>query len=127
MLFDEKRRELEIRSSTVDVDTGEITEAFRKGKELLMSDQLPRIKPLIELYVSRVEVYPEHVTVKLNYISALQAGASNSSLGRLGDTYEKALEFKENIDRKMIIRADGRKRLYKRFMQKITVLRKNRR
>lgn len=104
MLFDEKRRELEMRSSTVDVDTGEITKAFRKGKELLMSDQLPRIKPLIELYVSRVEVYPEHVTVKLNYMSALQAGASDSSLGRLDDTHKKALEFKENIDRKRLIR-----------------------
>ncbi len=99
-----QRRELEMRSSTVDVDTDEITEAFRKGKELLMSGQLPRIKQLIELYVSRVEVYPEYVTVKLNYMPALQASASDGSLGQLGDTYEKALEFEESIDRKRLIR-----------------------
>ncbi len=79
-----------MRSATVDVDTDEITEAFRKGKELLMSGQLPRIKQLIELYVSRVEVYPEYVTVKLNYMPALQASASDGTLGQLSDTYEKA-------------------------------------
>ena len=69
-----------------------------------MSGQLPRIKQLIELYVSRVEVFPEYVTVKLNYMPALQESASDGSLGQLGDTYEKALEFEESIDRKRLIR-----------------------
>ena len=94
-----ERRELEKRRVTVEVDRSEIVEAFRKGKELLMSGEIPHLKQLIKLYVRRIEVFPDYVTVYMNYLPALRASAEDGSLSGLNAAYDNALDVENTISR----------------------------
>ena len=97
-----ERRELEKRRVTVEVDRSEIVEAFRKGKELLLSGEIPHLKQLIKLYVRRIEVFTDYVTVYLNYLPALRASAEDGSLSGLNATYDNALDVENTISRRAL-------------------------
>ena len=43
------------------------------GREMLLSGTIPHLRQLIQLYVSRIEVYPDHISATLNYLPALRA------------------------------------------------------
>ncbi len=106
-----ERRELEKRRVTVEVDRSEIVEAFRKGKELLMSGEIPHLKQLIKLYVRRIEVFPDYVTVYLNYLPALRASAEDGSLSGLNSAYDNALDventiFTQGVEQKWVLNKD---------------------
>ena len=55
--------DLERRSARVDIDEEQIKRAFDYGRELLLSGKIPRLRQLIELYVERVEILPDSVSV----------------------------------------------------------------
>ena len=97
-----ERRELEKRRATVEVDRSEIVEAFNKGRELLLSGEIPHLKQLIRLYVRRIEVYPDCVSVYLNYMPVLKASADEQSLSVLNDAYDGALDVENTITRKAL-------------------------
>ena len=50
-------------STELNIDTEQIIRAFNYSKELLLSDKLPMLKQLINLYVERVDIYPDSVNV----------------------------------------------------------------
>ena len=97
-----ERRELEKHRVTVDVDRSEMVEAFNKGRELLLSGEIPHLKQLIRLYVRRIDVYPEFVSVYLNYMPVLKASADEQSLSVLNDAYDGALDVENRISRKKL-------------------------
>ena len=55
------------------IDEQQIVSAFDHGRELLLSGELPNLKQLIELYVERVDIYPDSVSVTLNVLRGLKA------------------------------------------------------
>lgn len=55
--------EIERRSARVDIDEEQKKRAFDYGRELLLSGKIPRLRQLIELYVERVEILPDSVSV----------------------------------------------------------------
>ena len=99
-----ERRDLEQRRVTVDVNRSEIVEAFHKGRELLLSGEIPHLKQLIGLYVRRIEVYPDYVAVFLTYLPVLKASADEQSLSVLNDAYDGALDVENRISREALNR-----------------------
>ena len=51
----------------------DIAEAFERGREMLLSGTIPHLRQLIQLYVSRIDVYPDHISATLNYLPTLRA------------------------------------------------------
>ena len=50
------------------IDAEEIIAAYRRAKELYESRELPELRQIINLYLDRVLIYPEHVEIHLNNI-----------------------------------------------------------
>ena len=101
-----ERRDIEQRRVTVDVNRAEIVEAFHKGRELLLSGEIPHLKQLIALYVRRIEVYPDYVAVFLTYLPVLKASADEQSLSALNDAYDGALDVENRISREALNRKE---------------------
>ena len=95
--------ELEHKSASVDIDRQQIERAFNYGKELLLSGRLPHLRQLVELYIERVEIYPDSVSVTLNILRGLQANENGNTLDKLNRTYPKALCITETADRKTVV------------------------
>ena len=53
-------------TKTAKVDSRKIKEVFKQAKSLLRSGELSTIRRLIERYVEKVVIYPEHVYVEFN-------------------------------------------------------------
>ncbi len=98
---------LERRSARVDIDEEQIKRAFDYGRELLLSGKIPRLRQLIELYVERVEILPDSVSVTLNILRGLQANESGAALDRLNRTYPEALKITREADREEVVSASG--------------------
>lgn len=98
---------LERRSARVDIDEEQIKRAFDYGRELLLSGKIPRLRQLIELYVERVEILPDSVSVTLNILRELQANESGAALDRLNRTYPEALKITRKADREEVVSASG--------------------
>lgn len=98
-MLKEKRREIESRRVTIETNREYISEAFGRGREMLLSGTIPHLRQLIQLYVSRIEVYPDHISATLNYLPALRAVGSDETVGNYGKAAQNALEVLENIGR----------------------------
>ena len=98
-MLKEKRREIESRRVTIETNREDIAEAFERGREMLLSGIIPHLRQLIQLYVSRIEVYPDHITATLNYLPALRAVGSDEAVGNYGAAAQNSLEIRENIGR----------------------------
>lgn len=98
-MLQEKKREIEARQVTIETNRDDIIEAFRRGREMLLSGTIPHLRQLIKLYVSRIEVYPDHITATLNYMPALMAAGSDESIGKYAEAYEGALEVRDEVGR----------------------------
>ncbi len=98
-ILKEKRREIESRRVTIETNREDIAEAFERGREMLLSGTIPHLRQLIQLYVSRIEVYPDHISATLNYLPALRAVGSDEAVGNYGKAAQDALEVKEDIGR----------------------------
>lgn len=98
-MLQEKKREIEARQVTIETNRDDIIEAFRRGREMLLSGTIPHLRQLIQLYVSRIDVYPDHITATLNYLPALMAVGSDESIGKYAEAYEGALEVKDEVGR----------------------------
>ena len=96
-MLKEKRREIESRRVTIETNREDIAEAFGRGREMLLSGTIPHLRQLIQLYVSRIEVYPDHISATLNYLPALRAVGSDEAVGNYGAAAQNALEVRENI------------------------------
>ena len=93
----EKRREIESRRVTIETNREDIAEAFGRGREMLLSGTIPHLRQLIQLYVSRIDVYPDHISATLNYLPALRAVGSDEAVGNYGAAAQNSLEIRENI------------------------------
>ena len=98
-MLQEKKREIEARQVTIETNRDDIIEAFRRGREMLLSGTIPHLRQLIQLYVSRIDVYPDHITATLNYMPALMAAGSDESIGKYAEVYEGALEVRDKVGR----------------------------
>ena len=96
--------ELTRQSTELDIDTEQVIRAFNHSKELLLSGKLPKLKQLINLYVERVDIYPDSVNVTLNVIGGIQAKADNADLSKLESIDTSSLKIKNNIPRKEIFK-----------------------
>ena len=94
--------ELTRQSTELDIDTEQIIRAFNYSKELLLSGKLPKLKQLINLFVERVDIYPDFVNVTLNVIGGIQAKADTEGLSKLDSIPADSLKIKNNIPRKEI-------------------------
>mgnify|MGYP000077301048 CR=1 FL=1 len=70
-------------------------------------DEARRLRQLIELYVERVEILPDSVSVTLNILRGLQANESGAALDRLNRTYPEALKITRKADREEVVSASG--------------------
>ena len=95
----EKRREIESRRVPIEKNREDIAEAFERGREMLLSGNIPHLRQLIQLYVSRIEVYPDHISATLNYLPALRAVGADEAVGNYGAAAQNALEVREDIGR----------------------------
>ncbi len=95
--------ELERKSAVIDIEPEQIERAFDYGRELLISSKLPHLKQLIELYVERIDIYPESVSVTLNILRGLQANESGAALDKLNRTYPNALSITETARRSEVV------------------------
>ena len=98
-MLKEKRREIESRRVTIETNREDISEAFERGREMLLSGTIPHLRQLIQLYVSRIEVYPDHISATLNYLPALRAVGADEAVGNYGAAAQNSLEIRENIGR----------------------------
>ena len=98
--------ELERKTSKVDIDEEQISRAFDYGRELLLSGKIPRLRQLIELYVERVEILPDSVSVTLNILRGLQANENGCALDKLNRTNHEALRSTRQADRDEVISGD---------------------
>lgn len=98
-MLKEKRREIESRRVTIETNREDIAEAFERGREMLLSGTIPHLRQLIQLYVSRIDVYPDHISATLNYLPALRAVGSDEAVGNYGAAAQNALEVREDIGR----------------------------
>ena len=98
-MLKEKRREIESRRVTIETNREDIAEAFERGREMLLSGTIPHLRQLIQLYVSRIEVYPDHISATLNYLPALRAVGSDEAVGNYGAAAQNSLKVREDIGR----------------------------
>lgn len=66
---------------------------------MLLSGTIPHLRQLIQLYVSRIEVYPDHISATQNYLPALRAVGSDEAVGNYSEAAQDALEVREDIGR----------------------------
>lgn len=93
-------------STELDLDEKQIKRAFNYGKELLLSGKLPKIRQLINLYVDKIYIYPDSVSVVLNVLNSIQVNADDETLQKLEKSYPDALKIREDRPRKDIIDID---------------------
>lgn len=110
--LEKKEQELELlqnqlntltrKSTELNIDTEQIIRAFNYSRELLLSGKLPKLKQLINLYVERVDIYPDSVSVTLNIIGGIQAKSDNEELSKLDQIHADSLKICDQISRKEI-------------------------
>ena len=112
--LEKKERELKLlqnhledltrQSTELNIDTEQIIRAFNYSKEMLLSGKLPKLKQLINLFVERIDIYPDSVNVTLNVIGGIQAKADNADLSKLESIDPNSLKIQNNISRKDIFK-----------------------
>lgn len=113
--MEKKERELEhlkdqldalTRQSTeLNIDTTQIIRAFNYSKELLLSGKLPKLKQLINLYVERIDIYPDSVNVTLNVIGGIQVKVDSEELAKLESISADALKIQDRVSRRDFYRS----------------------
>ncbi len=91
-------------STELNIATDQIVQAFNYSRELLLSGKLPKLKQLINLYVERIEVYPDVVNVTLNIIGGIKAKADSEGLSKLERVCEDSLTIHDSVMRSKIIK-----------------------
>ncbi len=94
-----KLAELERESAKVDVDEALIIRAFEYGKQLMESGEIPNLRQLINLYVDRIDVFPDSISVSFNLLRGLQAKEGGEVLDKLSRTLPNELVLTETISR----------------------------
>ena len=96
-LDDMNRQSTELR-----VDNEQLIRVFNHGRELLMSGKLPKLKKLINLYVERIDVYPDVVNVTLNIMGSMLSQLDNRGLSDLSKISSEGLETNDSVSREHI-------------------------
>lgn len=86
-------------SFELDIDNGQIIRVFNYSRELLMSGRLPKLKQLVNLYVERIDVFPDVVNVTLNIMGGMLAQSDSKDLSNLDKISPNGLEINESISR----------------------------
>ena len=81
------------------VDNEQLIRVFNHSRELLMSGKLPKLKKLINLYVERIDIYPDVVNVTLNIMGSMLSQSDNSALAELGRISPDGLEINDSVSR----------------------------
>ena len=92
-------------STELNIDTAQIIRAFNYSKELLLSGKLPKLKQLINLYVERIDIYPDSVNVTLNVIGGIQAKVDSEELSKLESISADALKIQDHVSRRDFYRS----------------------
>lgn len=95
--------QLERKSAKVDISESQIERAFDYGRELLQSGQIPHLRQLVELYVDRVDIYPDSVSVTLNVLRGIKANENGKELDKLNRTNPDAFRIKRQADRNEVM------------------------
>lgn len=96
-LDDMNRQSTELR-----VDNEQLIRVFNHGRELLLSGKLPKLKKLINLYVERIDVYPDVVNVTLNIMGSMLSQSDNRGLSDLSKISSEGLEINDSVSREHI-------------------------
>ena len=96
-LDDMNRQSTELR-----VDNEQLIRVFNHGRELLLSGKLPKLKKLINLYVERIDVYPDVVNVTLNIMGSMLSQSDNRGLADLSKISPNGLEINDSVSREHI-------------------------
>lgn len=86
-------------STELHVDNEQLIRVFNHSSELLMSGKLPKLKKLINLYVERIDIYPDVVNVTLNNMGSLLSQSGNRELAELSRINPKGLEINDSVPR----------------------------
>ena len=96
-LDDMNRQSTELR-----VDNEQLIRVFNHGRELLLSGKLTKLKKLINLYVERIDVYPDVVNVTLNIMGSMLSQSDNRGLSDLSKISSEGLEINDSVSREHI-------------------------
>lgn len=96
-LDDMNRQSTELR-----VDNEQLVRVFNHGRELLLSGKLPKLKKLINLYVERIDIYPDVVNVTLNIMGSMLSQSDNRGLSDLSKISSEGLEINDSVSREHI-------------------------
>ena len=86
-------------STELHVDNEQLIRVFNHSRELLMSGKLPKLKKLINLYVERIDIYPDVVNVTLNIMGSMLSQSDNSVLAELSRISPDGLEINDSVSR----------------------------
>ena len=89
-------------STELHVDNEQLIRVFNHSRELLMSGKLPKLKKLINLYVERIDIYPDVVNVTLNITGSMLSQSDNSGMAELSRISPDGLEINDSISREHI-------------------------
>ena len=67
-----------------------------------MSGKLPKLKKLINLYVERIDIYPDVVNVTLNITGSMLSQSDNRGMAELSRISPDGLEINDSISREHI-------------------------
>ena len=89
-------------STELHVDNEQLIRVFNHSRELLMSGKLPKLKKLINLYVERIDIYPDVVNVTLNITGSMLSQSDNRGMAELSRISPDGLEINDSISREHI-------------------------
>ncbi len=89
-------------STELHVDNEQLIRVFNHGRELLLSGKLPKLKKLINLYVERIDIYPDVVNVTLNIMGSMLSQSDNRGLAELSRISPEGLEISDSVSREHI-------------------------
>ena len=89
-------------SAELHIDNNQLIRAFNYSRELLQSGKLPKLKQLINLYVERIDIYPDMVNVTLNIMGGMLAQSDDKKLPNSNEIHSDGLAIKNTIPRKAI-------------------------
>ena len=91
--------EMERKNEQIEISSEQIERFFKRAKFMLAQGELPKLKHLINLFVERIEISENCVSVKLNMLSGFQVSARKGELAHLNRTYRDALAITGVADR----------------------------
>lgn len=87
------------KSTELHIDNEQLIRVFNHGRELLLSGKLPKLKKLINLYVERIDIYPDVVNVTLNIMGSMLSQSDNRGLADLSKISSEGLEINDSVSR----------------------------